>query len=113
MEINTLNLENSAKEITGKVIESINESELAESLSKGIVNALPESILNKLSLFLDAGKILLIVVAIYFVLKIIKFLWGFNDSLRLKVITKNVKEINKKMDLFLDKAGKEKKRKKK
>ena len=90
-------IENSAKEITGQIVDSVNESEVVEGFAKGIVNALPDNILNKLSIFLDIGKIFLIILIAYLVFILIKQFWKFKDSYRLGIIAKNSEEIVKKL----------------
>ena len=94
------NFENSAKEITGKVVENVNGSEIVKDIGEGIVNALPDKILNKISLFLDIGKIFLIVLIAYFVFLIIKQIWRLKDSYRIGVIAKNTEDIVKKLGII-------------
>ena len=70
--------------------------------------SMPPELVQKISSLMDIGKIVLIVLLIYFLIKIILLLMKLRDSSNLSVIATNVKEINSKVDSILHKKKIEK-----
>ena len=82
----------------------INSSELFANAWQ----SLPPELLAKINILLNIGKWILIAILAYIVIKIIYQLVRFRDGKNLKIIAKNVREINSKMDLFIHKKSEKK-----
>lgn len=67
---------------------------------------LPKETLDKLGLFIDVSRYLIIVIIAYFVFLIVKQVFRFKDRKRLKIIANNTTEINHKLDILIKKKKK-------
>ena len=70
---------------------------------------LPASILGSLGTLINLGKAVGIAVIVYIVFMIIRSITQIKYSLRFKKLAKNVEEINRKMDVLINKTGSGKK----
>jgi hypothetical protein len=74
-----------------------------KNLVGSIWQSMPSYLSDKLSIMFDIGKILLIIIIIYFIIKIISQIFKLRDSRNLNKIADQVSEINNKISLFLEK----------
>jgi len=75
-----------------------------------IVQALPQQLIDKLSLLIDIGKILAIITIVYFIILIISKIWGMRDSRNIRKIATSVAEINSKLSILTEKRQKPEKK---
>lgn len=81
----------------------INMTELVEGLSPAL--------LDKFSPLITIFKAVGILLFVYIIFLILKALFTWKSAYRLKKISKNVEQINEKLDILVRNVGKEKKKK--
>ncbi|MEK6850437.1 MAG: hypothetical protein AABX85_02600 [Nanoarchaeota archaeon] len=73
-----------------------------QNLVSSIWQSMPNYLSDKITLLFDIGKILLIIIIIYFIIKIISQIIKLKDSRNLSKIANQVSEINQKISSFLE-----------
>lgn len=104
MRFNLLSLPNLSPELNSAIesvkndtTESFSDINVGDVISE-FVKSMPPEVINKISLFLTIGTYVLVVLFIYVIVKIIKQIMSMEDSKNIKIIAKNTKEINSKLD---------------
>ena len=85
-----------AGDALGQVVSKVNIT--GKDIIESLIAQLPPEVFSKISRFLDIGTYILIAIAVYLTLKIIRQILGMRDSKNLKIIANQVKEINLKLD---------------
>lgn len=94
------------------MVNNINVSEIAGGMSvKDIIGALPPELLSKIDFLITIAKAIGIILVIYIILLIIRWISDMLRNRRIKKIYNKVNEIDEKLDLLLKKKGKVKDKK--
>ncbi|MBX4196568.1 hypothetical protein KW805_03195 [Candidatus Pacearchaeota archaeon] len=78
----------------------LNELVNSSQLAAGFWDSIPPAAMEKVYAIFSVAKIVLIIVGIYFLILIITKIFRLRDSHNLKMIEKNVEEINEKLSLL-------------
>ena len=88
------------------------EINLGDEVFQNLWESMPQEILDKINLLISLGKYALIGFIVYLVFLVVRQLIKFRDSRKLTLISKDIHEINKKLDLIIASKKVNKKEKK-
>ena len=80
--------------------------EIGKEVGKSIINSLPPEVSSSLGFFIHILEAVSIVVLIYVIFLIVKAVLAMKTNSRIKKISENVEEINKNLDILVNKGKK-------